>query len=60
MTETIEFTNRMFGRYIDMHARVLLQSLEVAEAMNNGMFALCRAALRNSEESCSGVARDAR
>ncbi|MGE5492226.1 MAG: hypothetical protein ACM31P_13165 [Actinomycetota bacterium] len=60
MAETIEFTSRIFGRYIEMHARLILQSLEVAEAMNNGVFAVCRVALKNSEESCCGGVREAR
>lgn len=60
MTETIQFTSRIFGRYIEMHALVILHSLELAETMNSRLFTVCKAALSNAEESFCGVTRDAR
>lgn len=60
MVETIEFTSRILGRYIEMHALVIRQGLEVAETMNNGLFAVCKAVLRNSEESSCGAVRNSR
>lgn len=59
MAESIEFTSRILGRYIEMHALFILQGLEVAETMNNGLFAVCKAALNNPEKSSCGVVRDA-
>lgn len=59
MAETIQFTCRILGRYIEMHALVILQGLEVAETMNNGLFAVCKAALNNAEKSSCGAVRNA-
>lgn len=56
MAEHLVFTRNLLNSYFEIYSLAVSHGMEVAEAMSNGMFVICKATLKNSENFVAGHA----